>query len=238
MGDKKNLRIAIKQPYFFPWIGFWQELYAVDKFVVYDDVNFINRGWIHRNRILVNGQPKYFNLPMFGASQNKLINQIQVNNDEKEIHRNCCIIHDAYRKAPFYSTVFPIIEEILNCGGKNVASYLTESIRIICMYLCINTELLISSDLPKDCSLKAQDKILDICRVLNADEYIDSMGATELYNKSDFEERGMKLWFLKTDPITYKQFDDEFCSSLSIIDVMMFNSKEQINEILKKYTLV
>lgn len=235
---KEKLRIAIKQPYFFPWIGFWQELYAVDKYVVYDDVNFINRGWIHRNRILVNGQPKYFNLPMFGASQNKLISQIQVNNDTKEIHRNCCIIHDAYRKAPYYNIVFPVIEEILNCGRDNVAAFLTESIRIICRYLNIETELLVSSDIPKDCSLKAQDKILDICRVLNADEYIDSMGATGLYQKNAFEERGMKLWFLKTEVVNYQQFDNQFCGSLSIIDVMMFNSVAEIDEMLKKYELV
>ena len=190
-----GLRLAIKQPYFFPWIGFWQELYAVDKFVIYDDVNYIKRGWINRNRILFNREPRYFNLILSEASQNKLINEISIISTEKEIHRNCCILHDAYRKAPYYKDVYPIIEEILRCGEDNLACYLLIQIKTICDYLGINTELLMSSEIKKDNSLKAQDKILEICKILGADSYIDSMGATELYSKEVFKSNNINLFF-------------------------------------------
>ena len=115
------MKIGIMQPYFVPYIGYWQLMNAVDKYVIYDDVNYINRGWINRNRILVNGKPTYFNIPMIGASQNKLINQVGVNNDEKLIIKNLRCIEGAYKKAPNYSEVYPLLEKILRSGKKNIS---------------------------------------------------------------------------------------------------------------------
>lgn len=238
MEYKDEIKVGVMQPYFFPYIGYWQLMNVVDKYVIYDDVNFINRGWIHRNRILVNGQPKYFNLPMLGASQNKLINQIAVNKDDKEIYRNLCIIRDAYKKAPYYKTVYPIIEEILNCKENNVAEYIANSFHVINRYLNIKTELVMSSALNKNCALKGQDKILDICRVLNASEYYNAIGGQELYDSESFWKLGIELHFVKTEDIEYSQFNNEFQANLSIIDVMMFNSTEEIEMMLQRYTLV
>lgn len=237
--EKKNCtKVGVMQPYFFPYIGYWQLMNAVDKYVIYDDVNYINRGWIHRNRILVNGQPKYYNLPMLGASQNKLINQIVVNNDEKEINRNLSIIRDAYSRAPYYKTVQPILEKIITCKEENVAKYIGYSFEVLCEYLGINTELIMSSSLNKNCKLKGQEKIIDICKILEADEYYNAIGGQELYSHEEFEKVEMRLHFLKTDEIVYPQFQNEFQSNLSIIDVMMFNSSDEISDMLKRYTLV
>lgn len=232
------MKVGIMQPYFLPYIGYWQLMNAVDTYVIYDDVNFIKGGWINRNRILVNGEPKYFNIPMLGASPYKSINEIGVNNDTKLIEKKLRVIEGAYRNAPFYQDVYPIIKRILSCEKDNLADYITESFYIICDYLEITTKLIKSSSLEKDCSLRAQDKVLAICESLGATEYYNAIGGQELYSFNDFKKRGIELKFLKTDSIEYNQFNKGFQSNLSIIDVMMFNSKTQIRQLLQKYTLV
>ncbi len=226
------------QPYFFPYIGYFQLMNAVDKYVIYDDVNFIKSGWIYRNRILVNGEPKYFNLPMSGASSNKLINEVEVNNDEKLKQKNIRIIQDNYKDAPYFSDVYPMLEKIIFNNERNIAKYIMSSFEILLKYLNITTELVLSSSIEKNNSLKGQEKVLEICRILGATEYYNSIGGQELYDKENFKNQNIELWFLKTNEICYKQFENEFHSNLSIIDVMMFNSKTDIQKMLQEYELV
>lgn len=232
------MKLGIMQPYFVPYLGYWQLMNAVDKYVIYDDVNYIKGGWINRNRILIGGVPKYFNIPMLGASPYKLINEVEVNNDYHLIEKNLRMIENAYKKAPYFSDVYPVIERVLRCGKNNIAEYITESFKIIGEYLGITTELIISSSLEKDCSLKGQDKVLAICKLLNATEYYNAIGGQELYSFSQFRENNISLKFLKTDDIIYEQFGNEFQKNLSIVDVMMFNSQQQVKKWLDSYTLI
>ena len=232
------MKLGIMQPYFIPYIGYWQLMNAVDKYVIYDDVNFIKGGWINRNRILVNGEPKYFNVPMLGASPYKLINEVGVNNDRKLTDKNLRALEGAYRKAPYYGDVFPLMERVLESGKDDIASYIAESFRIIGEYLDIKTEFIISSDLEKDCEQKGQDKVLSICKLLGATEYYNAIGGQELYSFEDFKAQDITLKFLKTSDIVYEQFGNEFQPNLSIVDVMMFNSREQVQKMLQKYTLL
>lgn len=235
---EKNMRIGIMQPYFLPYIGYWQLMNMVDEYVIYDDVNFIKGGWINRNRILMNGRVQYFNIPMLGASPFKLINEIEVNNDVRLIEKNLRILEGAYRNAPYYKAVYPLIREVLYCGKQNLAEYITESFYIICEYLKIETKLIVSSSLDKDCFLKGQDKVIAICKLLGAKEYYNAIGGQKLYSSTDFQKQGISLYFLKTNEIKYKQFNNEFRENLSIVDVMMFNSQDEIQEMLKKYIVV
>ena len=230
--------VGIMQPYFVPYIGYWQLMNAVDKYVIYDDVNFINRGWINRNRILVDGQIKYFNIPMLGASQNKLINEIAVNHDSKLRDKNLRMLWNAYRKAPYFDIVYPIMEKILNSNQETLALYIKDSFQYICQYLDIETELIMSSELNKDNELKGQDKILSICELLGAAQYYNAIGGQELYSAEAFWSKSIELRFLKTDAICYRQFDSSFVSNLSIVDVMMFNSKEEIKGMLHAFALI
>ncbi len=231
------MKLGIMQPYFFPYIGYWQLMNAVDKYVIYDDVNYIKGGWINRNRILVNRQPKYFNVPMIGASPYKLINEIEVNNDPRIIAKNLRVIENSYKKAPYYQEAYFVIDKILNCTEKNLASYLINSLQIICSYLDIKTEVVVSSSLKKDCSLKGQDKVISICKLLGATEYYNAIGGRELYFFSTFEKEKIKLKFLETNKIVYEQFNNNFYPNLSIIDVMMFNDKETVKKMLGEYQL-
>lgn len=211
----------------------------VDKYVVYDDVNYIKGGWINRNNILINGQPNLITMHLKAISQNKLINEIEVGDTEKDVKKFLSSIRNAYAKAPYFERAFPLIQEIVTQSESVLSLYLYNSLKLICRYLDIDTELMLSSEIEKDNSLKAEEKILDICCRLNATDYYNAIGGQELYHSDKFESQGMKLHFLKPDgDIQYKQFKNEFVPNLSIIDVMMFNSVEEIHELLNKYTLI
>ena len=232
------LKLGIMQPYFVPYIGYWQLMNAVDAYVIYDDVNFINRGWINRNRILIGKEPKYINLELVAASQNKLINQIDIVDDPKNRQKLLRSLELNYKKAPYYYETMELLFKILNCHQSNLALFLFEQIVLIAEYLEMDTKFVLSSSLPKDNFLKGQDKIIDICHCMSADEYYNSIGGRSLYSREKFAENNISLKFLETENVVYKQLQDKFYSNLSIIDVMMFNSKTEIQRLLKKFRTV
>lgn len=229
------MTLAIMQPYLFPYIGYWQLINAADTFVIYDDVNYINKGYINRNSILVNGKSQQFTLELIGVSQNKLINKIEVGNNVQKLLKT---IEMSYKKAPYFNTIFPMIEDILNQKEKNLAKFIGNSLQKLSAYLEINTKFIYSSDIEKDNELKAQDKVLDICKKLGTINYINAIGGKELYNKKKFEEQDIQLNFLESKLIKYKQFKNEFVSYLSIIDIIMFNHKDNVSKMLMQYKLI
>ena len=232
------MRLGIMQPYFFPYIGYWQLLSAVDKYVIYDDVNFIKGGWINRNRILNGERIQYFNVQLKGASSFKHINQIEVEKNSIIQEKRKKTIWNAYHKSPYFMDVYPIIMEIINSEETNLAQYLEYSIEKICLYLNIHTELLISSRLNIDNILKVEDRVIDICKRTNANIYYNAIGGKDLYDYKKFKEHGIKLFFLQTKEIVYSQGRKDFVPNLSIIDVLMNNSVSTIQEMLKRYELI
>ena len=232
------MKLAIMQPYFMPYIGYWQLINAVDKFVILDDVNYINKGWINRNNILVNGQSKLFTIPLIEASQNKKINKISISNDAKWAVNFLKTIEYNYKKSPYYNQVFPIVQDCVLINEKNISSFIYNTIKNVCSYLNIETQLIPSSTVYNNADLKASARILDICIKEKANDYINPIGGTELYDKAAFFEKGINLHFLKTDEIKYSQFNDDFIPWLSIIDIMMFNSADEIKLMLNKYSLL
>lgn len=232
------MKLGIMQPYFFPYIGYYQLINAVDKYVIYDDVNFIKGGWINRNRILMNGEDKMINLQMHGSSPNKLINEVELLGNPNYNRKLLRTIENCYNKSPYFQQVFLLVENIINQDEKNMAKYLEYSIKMVCDYLSINTEIIVSSTINKNNSLKGQEKVIEICRVLGADEYINAIGGQELYSRKDFFQQNIKISFLKAGKIEYPQLNSIFVPNLSIIDVMMFNSSNQINDMLQLYELL
>jgi hypothetical protein len=229
------MTLGIMQPYFLPYIGYWQLLGAVDKYVVYDDVNYIMRGWINRNNFLVGGKAAMLSIALQGASQNKKINEIEIADDFRKFRKS---IEMSYAKAPCFKETTLLLDNILGYASKNLAEFLSHSIRQVAGYLNLKTDILISSDIEKDNSLKGQDKILHICKQLGASTYINAIGGQELYNPEVFASNNIKLKFLRTKPISYPQFKNDFIPNLSILDVLMFNSKEQVKAMLQEYELV
>ena len=232
------MKVAIMQPYFFPYLGYFQLINAVDVFVVYDDVNYIKKGWINRNNILVNGKPHLFSIALKEVSQNKLINEIAIDetsNWSKNLAKTMAL---SYKKAPFFQTVFPLIEDILQQNEKNLSQFITYSLQQICKYLKMETIIAVSSQIEKDNTLKGSEKIIEICKKMKATEYINAIGGKELYDKADFSKHNIDLHFIQSKKIEYPQFSNEFVPWLSIVDVMMFNSVEEIQNLLQQQELV
>lgn len=232
------MKLGIMQPYFLPYIGYWQLLNAVDRYVIYDDVNFIKGGWINRNRILQNGAPAYINVPMIGASSFKRINEIQVNRDPRVMGKLLKTVEQNYRKAPSFESVMPLMERICRFEGDNLAEFLANSIRVVCDYLGITTTLVMSSQIEKDISLRAQDKVIDICRRQGATEYFNAIGGQTLYDQMSFARFGIRLQFLKTAAVTYSQGKGAFVPNLSILDVLMFNPQPAVVTLLDQFELI
>ena len=231
----RSMKLAIMQPYLFPYISYFQLINAVDKFVIYDDVNYIKQGWINRNYILAKGKKHLMSLELKGASSFKPINQIEVGGNRKRLTKT---IFQAYTKAPFFKEVFPVIEKSINIDDNNLASYITNSLQNITDFLDIQTKLVLSSRIEKNNDLKGQARVLDICKSLKAKQYINAIGGRDLYSKSEFNKYAITLLFIKTKDIAYKQFNNEFIPGLSIIDVLMFNSLDEIKKMLNEYELI
>ena len=229
------MKLGIMQPYLFPYLGYWQLLAAVDEFVIYDDVNYIKQGYINRNTILANGKGQPISLELKGASSNKLINEIKVGNNRKKLLKT---IVQNYKKSPYYKCVIPVIEDILMNEEENLAIFVGNSIEKIAKYLKIDTKIHYSSEIDKNCDLRAEAKVLDICKTLQASEYLNAIGGQELYSKENFREHGIKLNFIQTKTTPYPQFGNEFIPYLSIIDILMFNDINTISQYLKKFELI
>ncbi len=228
------MKLGIMQPYFLPYIGYWQLMNAVDTYVIYDDVNFIKGGWINRNNLLLNGKAHLFTLPLTGVSSFKKINEIGILPCPATILKT---IVQSYSKAPQFSQVYPLLESMLHYKSMNLATVLEHSITSVAGYLDMHPRFMISSEINKNTELRGQDKVLDICSILGATEYYNAIGGKELYDFAAFRDKGIRLSFLKTDSIQYKQFNHDFVPNLSVLDVLMFNSKASIHEMLKAYTL-
>lgn len=230
-----TMKLGIMQPYFLPYIGYFQLINAVDKYVIYDDVNFIKGGWINRNQILLNDDAFMINIPMEGASSFKKINEINIGKKKDKL---LITIQQAYKKAPFYDEVIPLVNGIIQYNNDNLALFISNSIIKIAKYLQINTEIILSSEIKKNNALKAQEKVISICKIIGASEYYNAIGGRELYDRVVFADNNIELKFLKPKRIEYVQFKNEFIPWLSILDVMMFNSKEAIRDMLNKYECV
>lgn len=232
------MNVAVYQPYFFPYLGYWQLFNAVDKFIILDDVNYIKRGFINSNSILINGQIHKFTLSVKKPSQNKLINETQFFFPQKEKEDFLKTITMAYRKSDAFDSFFPILESIVMYDENDVTQFLHNSFEIIKQYVGIKTEILISSNLKKDTTLKGEQRIIEICKRVGADCYINAIGGTQLYDWLNFDHEGIDLKFLRTLDYEYKQQSKHFVSGLSFIDVLMNNDKEYVHELLGRYELI
>lgn len=233
------MTIAIMQPYLFPYIGYWQLINAVDTFVVYDNIQFTKKGWFNRNNILLNGKKTLFSIPL-KKEPNYLdvVNKHLASNSEKEILKIISQIKNGYKKAPYFDTVFPMIEEIFLNKENNLFMYIFYSIEKVCKYLDINTKIVISSSVNIDHHLKSQDKVLAINKEFNSIKYVNPIGGIELYSKKYFDAENIELLFLESEVVEYKQFSNDFIPYLSILDVMMFNSKADVKKMLGQYKLL
>ncbi|MGQ7945257.1 WbqC family protein [Flavobacterium sp. WC2509] len=234
------MKVAIMQPYLFPYLGYFQLINAVDKFIIYDDVNFIKQGWINRNTILVNNLPYLFTVPLNNQSSFDKINNIKIH--EKIYYswssKFLKTIEQNYGKAPFYNDVILLLQNIFQINEEYISSIAVKSLKLVSEFIGINTVFEDSSVIYGNQYLSSQDRILDICMKEQANYYINLIGGIDLYSKEEFSEKGIVLNFIKSKKIEYKQFNDDFVPNLSIIDILMFNDVSSIKRILNNYELI
>lgn len=221
------MKIAVMQPYFLPYIGYFQLMSAVDRFIVFDNVQYVRQGWINRNRILQHNQPGIITLPLAKDSRFLAINGRHLS--ESFIREDLLNqFLEAYRHAPYFHTIFPVVEKIVNCSCDNLSAYLCYSLDVLRQLLSLECEMTLASDVDIDHKLRAQDKILSICSALGANTYINLPGGRELYDSESFQLQDVNLQFIQPKNFCYPQFGSEFVPWLSIIDVLMFNSKNEV----------
>lgn len=230
------MTIAVMQPCFMPSIGYYQLLNSVDRFIILDTVSFSTRGWINRNRILINHEEFLFTLPIEKMSQNKQIADTRLSDTgwRRKLLRT---IQFSYGRAPYFDDVFPLMEEIISYDSNKVSEFITHSLQKTCAFLDITTPLVIDSEACGENTPQGEERIVNICKREGADRYINPAGEKKLFTNERFKEEGIKLFFLKPDDIWYKQFDDFFVPWLSMIDILMFNSVVTIEEFLEAHTI-
>lgn len=235
------MKIAIMQPYIFPYIGYFQLISAVDKFVFYDDVNFIKGGWINRNQILLNGSKNLFTVPLKSASSFQTINETLIHSElyfkwKKKFIKS---LEQSYKKAPYFDAVYPLIQQIFETKHTTIADLCIHSIKKVTNYLALEVVFEISSKKYSETKgIEKAERLINICQINQANTYINPIGGKELYQKDTFEKENINLFFIQNQLPSYPQFNNEFIPGLSIIDVLMFNSKEEVKKMLNQYHLV
>ncbi len=228
--------IAIMQPYFLPYIGYWQLIQLVDAFVIYDEIQYTKKGWINRNRFLQNGKDALFSIPLKADSDHlNVVNRFLTDDfDRLKLIRK---LREAYRKAPFFEKNFSFFEDIILYEETNLFRYILNSIQKIMTALEIHTPLIISSNLNLS-DFKGQEKVIEICKKTNATHYINPIGGLDLYDPRTFAEHDIELNFLRARPKPYVQFSNNFIPFLSILDVLMFNDISDAQKLLHEFDWV
>ncbi len=226
------------QPYFIPYIGYFQLIHSADKFVIYDNIQYTKKGWVTRNRLQNKQQAFLVSLPVEKSSDFVDINQKRLaaswKKDRQKIRNR---ISNAYRQAPCYENGQALFDEILQFDDPNLFNFIYHSIKAICHYLAINTTLMVSSQVSANDLFKGQQRVISICQSLNATQYHNAIGGVNLYDHKTFLSHGMKLNFLESSPLAYRQLGEGFIPNLSIMDLIMHVEKDEIASLLQQYKL-
>ena len=229
-----TIKLAIMQPYFFPYIGYWQLINSVDKFIFLDNVNYKKKGYINRNRINLNGTPHTITLPIKSASQNKFISEIEIHEARLKLLKT---IYHAYSKAPLFTVVYPLLEQQILLDTKSLSVLLINSIVKISKYLQIETNFKKASELNISKNLKGQDRIISICKYFNSTQYINLPGGRNLYEKDIFKMNNIEIFFLEPNLKKINYFSNTNESYLSIIDLLMNKEFPIIKNYLNNFNL-
>lgn len=231
------MKLAIMQPYVFPYLGYFQLMSAADLFVLYDDAAFIKQGWINRNVLGARHGPQRFTLPVCRPRLGQPIADVKLYRPETFKRRLLATIESLYRRAPHYDLVRPVLEAAIGAEGENLALYIEHTLNVLRSYLRIETPIVRSSQRHANCRQKGQARVIEICRAERAHTYINAEGGRQLYDEAAFRRQGIELLFLLHEPLPYRQNRAGFIPRLSIIDAMMFNSREELAQLLAAYRL-
>jgi hypothetical protein len=230
--------VGIMQPYFFPYIGYFQLMAACDVFLLHDNVQYIYQGWVNRNRMLVNGAAEWMTIPVAASSHKLAIMQREYLLADRAAVRLPMRIAGAYRTAPFFARTMALLEQIFSFSQSNVADFNANLLRKTAAHIGIDTPLLRTSELDGVAfSAYGERRVIEICSRMRATRYINPIGGRDLYSGRTFAEAGIELCFQKCEVLPYGQFGAPHVPFLSIIDVLMFNDLSEVSRMLGQHTI-
>jgi hypothetical protein len=233
--------LAIMQPYFMPYLGYFSLLKHTNHFILLDEVQFIRHGWIERNRILKqNGDWQYIKVPLIKHSRDTLIKDIKIDNTKDWQNKLLAQLQHYKKKAPYYNAVIEVLNEIFINEFKDITHLNKYALSTICNYLDINCTINIFSEMALKIEPvhEADEWALNICKALgDIKEYWNPPGGQSIFNKEKYDRQNIKLRFQSIKITEYRQLTNSFEPGLSIIDVMMFNSIDEINNMLDNYVI-
>jgi hypothetical protein len=230
------MRVAVMQPYFFPYVGYFQLLHAVDRFVFLDDVQYIRRGWINRNRILVDGRETLITIPVQHGERSDRICDIALDSSDWRRKRIELLRH-AYARAPHFRAVLPIVAGVIEAPAATIADLARASVLRIVDLLSIPASIVASSRAYGNQDLRGEERIVDIARRESATIYVNLPGGRELYHRDVFARAGMELRFVQPRVPDYDQGGAAFVPRLSIIDLLMWTGIAGTRSLLEAYTV-
>lgn len=234
-------KVAIMQPYFFPYLGYLSLIKHTDTFILFDTVQFIRHGWIERNRVLKQGEGwLYIKVPLVKAPRETLIKDSYIDNAQQWKDKIIAQLQPYKKIAPYYSQTMAVVEDVLDGEFDSIVALNKSALEKICAYLDIERPILTFSemDLPIKQAAAPDEWALHICEAMDGvDEYWNPPGGESFFDRSKYDKAGIKLVFQKVQIREYDQ-KRQFEPGLSILDVMMFNSPEEINKMLDDYELL
>ena len=235
-------KVGIMQPYLFPYLGYFQLIQATDKWVVFDDIQFSKKSWVNRNRILHPEESKewqFFTLPLSKYSLGTNINELRINSKIKWKEQFFGKLTHYKNKAPFYNETIAFLQATLSFETESVSDFIAHCLNETCNYLSIPYSPIIfsSMSMSKNNIYDSGDWALQISKYLGASEYINPVAGEKIFNVNKFNDHKIKLTLLTSDLKNYSQKRKDFCSSLSIIDIMMWNNLADIKHMLSLYSL-
>tara|TARA_B100000745_G_scaffold240375_1_gene162932 strand:+ start:714 stop:1403 length:690 start_codon:yes stop_codon:yes gene_type:complete len=228
------MKLAVMQPYLFPYIGYFQLIYASDLFLIYDDVAYIKQGYINRNNIYSANGIMRFTIPVPRASSNKLIADLEFSSDTGKFLKS---IEQSYSKAPYFKKIFPLVQQVMEQEDRTIASVCLKSYQAIFLLLGLDKKFKMTSRLDYDRTVLARDRLIGFCHKFGANCYINAPGGRSLYDKRYFSEQGVDLKFMDSLPVKYSQNSNEFIPNLSIIDVLMNCSPDKVVCLMQQYEI-
>lgn len=236
------MNVAVMQPYFFPYMGYFNLMHACDVFISLDNVQYIDRGFINRNRVLVNGKPCTFTVPLKKASRKFLINEREVSSEfNKFCQKFISMLKHAYAGAVYLGPTLELVRAVIGSGESNVARLAILSVEAVCEYLGLSRKIVSASEiqsLQEQSSIKGEERIISLAQSVGGKCYINSIGGKDLYSKQNFHSADLKLRFVQPGLPQYDQRRPVFVAGLSIIDVLMHVARNQIVELLMEYDLI
>ncbi len=235
------MKLASMQPYFFPYLGYFSLIKHTDKFILNESVQFIRQGWIERNRVLSqNGGWLYIRVPLVKHPHETKIKDVQIDNTQNWKQRILSQLQHYRRIAPHYASVVGLLNQLFEKDHKSIALLNRDGLVLVCEYLNIAKTFSIFSEM--NLSIEppnAPDEWgLNICKSLGVPEYWNPPGGQHIYDRAKYEAAGIGLTFQKVILDPYDQKRTPFEAGLSIIDVMMFNSPDEINAMLDRYEVI